>query len=121
MRNTLLLCLLAAAAAPALPAQGPVPARITLAEAVALAADTAPAVRLAELEVRRAGARATQARSDLLPTLTANAGVLNRSYNWAGLGVGKAGLPLPDLVGPFGMGDARLQVSQALFDAAGLQ
>jgi outer membrane protein TolC len=54
------------------PASGPVPARITLAEAVRRALDQNPTVRVAVAEIARADALVKQARAGWYPTLTGN-------------------------------------------------
>jgi outer membrane protein TolC len=107
----------ASAAAQAVPA-GP---RLTLAEAVALAARTAPGVEAAGYRVDEASARVRETRADLLPALTATAGYVNRSATLASTGFSfPPGLPfsLPALIGPYDNVDGRLRVTQTLFDYA---
>jgi outer membrane protein len=95
--------------------------RLTLAEAVALAAEAAPAVEAAGYRVEGAAARVRETRADLLPALTASAGYVNRSATLASTGFSfPPGLPfsLPALIGPYDNVDGRLRISQTLFDYA---
>ncbi len=127
MRRQIVLLLGAAlgAAPAALRAQAPegAPVPLSLAQAVAVARDTTPGVRLAALRVEASEARARQARGALLPTVGATVGNLDRTFNRASMGIefpaipGQA--PIPDLIGPFDNFDARLKLTQTLFDPAG--
>ena len=122
MRETVVVLLLLAApvaARPALAAQSPAPVRLSFGEAVARATGAAPAVELAGLRADEARARVRQARAYILPSLSASAAWLNRSLNRQSFGIPFPGPPQPDLVGPFDNADARLRVSQALFDWSG--
>jgi outer membrane protein len=101
---------LACAAEP--PAPG---ARLTLSEAVALASAEAPAVRIALLKSLEAVARRGQERASLLPSLSGSAFGLNRTFNLEAQGFSLPGFPV--LIGPVDQVDARLRVTQALFDA----
>jgi outer membrane protein len=107
-------------AAQANPAQ---PVTLTLSRAVAIASDTAPGVRLAELRREESEARYRQARSELLPTLTGAATEVNRTFNLKAMGLSfptAPGFPaFPDKVGPFSVFDARLNLRQTLFDPSG--
>jgi len=109
-----------AAAASAVPALAQEP--LTLAEAVARAATSAAPVELAEIRVEGAEAAVRQARSALLPTFTATAGILNRSFNRRSLGIEfpapPGGSAPPDRVRPFDNYDARIRMQQTLFDLA---
>jgi len=105
------------AAAQAAPAER----RLTLADAVYLAAQAAPAVEAATYRVDEAEARVRETRADLLPAVTATAGYVNRSATLASTGFSfPPGLPfsLPALIGPYDNVDGRLRVSQTLFDYA---
>jgi len=127
MRRQIFILLGAAlgAAPAALRAQAPegAPVPLSLAQAVAVARDTTPGVRLAALRVEESEARARQARGALLPTVGATVGNLDRTFNRASMGIefpaipGQA--PIPDLIGPFDNFDARLKLTQTLFDPAG--
>jgi outer membrane protein TolC len=127
MRRQIVILLGAAlgAAPAALRAQAPegAPVPLSLARAVAVARDTTPGVRLAALRVEESEARARQARGALLPTVGATVGNLDRTFNRASMGIefpaipGQA--PIPDLIGPFDNFDARLKLTQTLFDPAG--
>lgn len=97
---------------------GPVP--LSLADAVKRAAGATAPVELAKLQVEDAQARVREARSALLPSLSASAGWLNHSMNKNSFGIefptvpGQA--PIPDLIGPFDTYDARFQVRQTILD-----
>jgi outer membrane protein TolC len=95
--------------------------RLSLADAVGLATESAPAVQAAGYRVEGAAARVRETRADLLPALTATAGYVNRSATLASTGFSfPPGLPfsLPALIGPYDNVDGRLRVSQTLFDYA---
>ena len=113
--------LAAAAAAQAPPAAPAAPVKLTLAEAVAIAAGETPAVRLAALRTDEARSRRTQARAALLPSLSGSAFVTDRTFSFAAMGIGFVQLPgvtIPDRIGPVNQVDARLRATQALVDAA---
>jgi outer membrane protein TolC len=95
--------------------------RLTLADAVGLAAQSAPAVEAANYRVDEAAARVRETRADLLPTLTATAGYVNRSATLASTGFSfppAVPFSLPALIGPYDNVDGRLRVTQTLFDYA---
>jgi outer membrane protein TolC len=124
MRKPLLALPLAAAlSAGALAAQQAAPVPLSLARAVAVAADTAPAVRLAELRVSEAEQRVRETRGALLPTLNAAVAEDRRTQNLETFGFS---LPLPPgqslnpKIGPVDVFDARLRASTPLYDPAGL-
>jgi outer membrane protein len=116
---------LAAALSPGLAAQGTpaAPLPLTLSRAVAISTDTAPQVRLAELRTAEALQRFRQARSVLLPSLSAAASDFNRTFNKATFGIEFPTLPgsppASDRIGPFTVFDARFTLRQTLFDPAG--
>jgi outer membrane protein len=101
-------------------AQSDPPRRLTLGQAVQLAAGTAPPVEVATSRVDAAQARARQTRAGLLPTLSGTAGYLNRSATLASTGFSFSipGFSIPPLIGPYDNLDARLRVTQPLFDFA---
>ena len=111
---------LAAGATDLVPANQPIP--LSLAEAVALAAESTSAVRVAGLKTTEAEARRGQARAALLPSLSSGAFYLERTFNYRTLGVSFPSIPgfpsIPDLVGPVDQVDARLRATQTVFDAA---
>jgi outer membrane protein len=116
-RNTSLrlVAVLAALGVAPLAAQAPqAPARLSFADAVRRAGGEAPAVALASLRTDEADARVGQARAALLPSLSASAGWLNRSFNSRSIGIGFPGVP--ELIGPFNNYDGRVTVTQTLFD-----
>ncbi len=103
----------------------PPPVRLTLAGAVARAADSAPAALVAALRADEAAARVGQVRAPLRPALAASAAWLNRTFNPEQIGLAvPAGFPGASggVIGPFDNWDARLRATQSLFDrAAGLR
>lgn len=118
-RNRLVVLALTLVAAPvAAQAPAPPPLRLSFAEAVRRAAGEAPAVELAGLRTDEARARVRQARGALLPALTATGGWLDRSFNSRAQGISFPGVPT--IIGPFSAYDARLRVSQTLFDYSSL-
>jgi outer membrane protein len=119
----LALSALATRVAPARAAEPPaIPARLTLAQAVAAAVQGAAPVQVADLKLREAEQRRTQSRAALLPALGGAASVVDRTFNLKALGFGFPKIPgvasPPDLIGPVDVMDARLRASQTLFDYA---
>src|SRR5438034_167483 len=117
-RKATSLTVLALAAATIAAAQTPTPVRLSFADAVRRAAGTAPVVALAGLRTDEAQARVRQARAALLPSVTASAAWVNRTFNKNSLGINLSfpGAGLPTLIGPFNTYDSRLQVTQTLLD-----
>jgi outer membrane protein len=107
-----------------LAAQQAEPQPLSLSQAVSMAARTTAGVSAAELRVTEAEARVAQARSELLPTVSASSSLGERTFNLEAMGVSfptPAGSPPIDpRVGPVTGVDARLHLNQALFDAAGV-
>ena len=99
------------AAEPALP--------LSFQEAVRLAGEKPPAVVMSHERVQQALARLAQARTNLYPQLSAAASETRRTVNLAAQGITIPGMD--PLVGPFNTFDARLKLTQALFDAETLQ
>jgi outer membrane protein TolC len=124
MRKQLLALPLAAALwAGAASAQDTTPVPLTLARAVAVAADTAPAVRLAELRATEAEQRVRETRGALLPSLNAAVSEDRRTQNLKTFGFElplPAGSEISDKIGPVDVFDARLRATTTLFDPAGL-
>src|SRR5437879_8027912 len=100
----------AAAQAPAAPA----PLRLSVGDAVSMAAGKTPVVGPARLRTTEADARVRQARAALLPSLSGSGAWLNRSFNSRSIGISFPGVP--ELIGPFNNYDARLNAVQTLFD-----
>src|SRR2546426_3998279 len=77
-------------------------------------------VELATLRTTEADARVRQARSVLLPSLSASGAWVNRTFNSKSLGISfppPPGQPgLPELIGPFDNYDGRVRATQTLFD-----
>src|SRR2546428_1662684 len=112
-----------AAAPSSLGAQEPAtttPLRLSFADAVRVASGQATPVELATLRTTEADARVRQARSALLPSLSASGAWVNRTFNSKSLGITFPTIPgqqpLPDLIGPFDNYDGRVRATQALFD-----
>jgi outer membrane protein TolC len=113
--------LLAAGSAAAQNGQPPV--SLTLSRAVAVAADTAPAVQIAALRAGEAGQRTREARGALLPNLNAAVSEDRRTQNLETFGFSlplPPGQSIPPKIGPVDVFDARLRATTPLFDPAGL-
>ena len=112
MRGALALLLCAAAFAPAaIAADG----ALTLAETIQRAQARNAGTRLAGSQVERAEATRSGATATLLPRLEAQAYQSRRTTNLKAQGIEFPGAPT--LVGPFNTFDARLSLSQSIFDA----
>ncbi len=112
------LCALSLAA----PAGAEPPTRLTLAQAVSIAAGSNPGVTLAQFRAQEATARVGQSRAALLPSLTAQATMVDRTYNLYSLGFSLPSAPgappYAALQGPVYDAEARLKLSQPLLDLA---
>ena len=122
-RAVAILAVLGLGAGPARAAEPPsIPARLTLAQAVAAAVRGAAPVQVADLKLREAEQRRTQSRAALLPALGGAASMVDRTFNLKALGFSFPKIPgvasPPDLIGPVEVMDARVRASQALFDYA---
>lgn len=110
-------------------AQTPAPRRLSLGDAVRLAASQTVGVQSAELHVEQAQARVKQSRSALLPQVALTPGWSNHTVNSASFGFNfptpEGEKPLLDpngqIIGPVPMWDFRGQVSQTVYDAAATQ
>jgi outer membrane protein TolC len=97
------------------------PLRLSFADALTRAAG-APTITLAGLRGDEARGRIREARSSLLPALTANGSWVNRTFNKDALGIqfpSFPGSPSGKLIGPFDVYDLRVQLNQTLLDFAG--
>lgn len=118
----LLAFLARAAHAQEAPARPDTVVRLSLAEAVRLAAQQNVAVESARYRVSAAQARVTQRRADLLPTVSAAAREARTTLNSAA--AFPIELPVPGIdprgtvLGPLDVFDARARVTQSLFDPA---
>src|SRR3989442_10862842 len=96
------------------------PLRLSFADAVRVASGQATPVELATLRTSEADARVPQARSALLPSLSASGARVNRTFNSKSLGISfptPPGQPgLPELIGPFDNYDAPLPAPHTLVD-----
>jgi len=123
MRTVLSLLCVLALRVPMATAQSSAPPSLSLVEAVRRGLGAAPGVVAARAEVHQAEARQRETRSELLPSLDAGASYVNRTYNIHTFGIefpSAPGEPFPDLVGPFGVADARAFLHQSLFDYAAI-
>jgi outer membrane protein TolC len=123
MRKRTLAIAFALAAAGAGAARAQEPVRLTLERAVAVAADTAPAVQLAALRAVQAEQRVREVRGALLPSLSAAASEARRTANLETFGFAfplPPGQSIPSKIGPVDVFDARLRASTPLFDPAGI-
>ncbi|HEX6749122.1 MAG TPA: TolC family protein [Longimicrobium sp.] len=104
-------------------AQNAQPVTLTLSRAVAVAADTAPAVQIAGLRAEQAQERIRETRGALLPNLSAAVAEDRRTQNLETFGFQlplPPGQSIPPKIGPVDVFDARLRASTPLFDPAGL-
>ena len=103
-------------------AQTPEPLRLSFAAAVSRAAGTAPAVTLAGLRADESRARIRQTRAALLPDLSVTGSWVSQTINPKTLGfkINIPGFGFPQLFGPFDVYDARLRLTQTVFDYAGV-
>src|SRR5262249_3403945 len=95
------------------------PLRLSFADAVTRATGGAPAVSLAGFRSDEARGRVREARSPLLPSFSANASWVNRTFNKDALGLkfpNFPGAPPGKLIGPFDVYDLRVQLNQTLLD-----
>jgi outer membrane protein len=100
-------------------AQAAPPQRLTLAGAVQRATESAPGVQTAAYRIDEARARVGEARSRLLPSLSVAGAWYNRSATVASFGLSLPGVPA--LIPPFDNLDARVRLTQPLFDWSGWQ
>jgi outer membrane protein TolC len=96
--------------------------RLSLAGAVEMATHQNASVEIAGLRVSEAKSRLTQSHAVFFPGLNGTASGVNRTFNIKALGFTFPAFPgvpaFPDLIGPVTVVDARLQVTQTLFDYA---
>jgi outer membrane protein len=101
-------------------AQAQEPLRLSFADALTRAA-SAPIVTLAGLRGDEARGRIREARSPLLPSVTAGGSWVNRTFNKDALGIkfDFPGAPASGkMIGPFDVYDLRIQLTQTLLDFA---
>lgn len=106
-------------AIPAAAQRPEIPPRLTLREALAIALDRSPALRLAAARERQAEGAERKAKSEMLPHVGVRASQAGLTRNLAAMGLdGDAfgGRDIRSRVGPFGNFDARVVVTQDLFD-----
>jgi len=108
-------------------AQANPPLELSLKQAIdmALAPDGDTRVRLAQEAVKQAQDRSAQARAALLPNLDAAVSQQSQTRNLAAFGI-KISVPIPgftfpELVGPFGVFDARASATQTIFDFSAIR
>lgn len=117
-RSTLITLLAVAGVAARAAAQGSEPLRLSFADAVSRATGAAPAVTLAGFRIDEARARIRETRAPLLPDLSATGSWVSQTLNPQAFGFKFPGFQLPHVLGPFDLYDARLHLSQTLFDYA---
>lgn len=101
---------------------GPPPRALTLGEAARLAARQSALAEAARYRVDEAQARATQARSALLPSLRATASDGKRTFNTASFGLPLPGVPPTGaVIGPVRNVDVRGRVEANVLDVAAVQ
>jgi outer membrane protein len=106
----------------ALPLSGQAPFPLSLKRAVEIAASPEgnTNLQLSGEALKQAAARSVQVRAALLPDLAGSIGARNQTVNLAAMGIGFnvpiPGFSFPRLVGPFTTVDARVSVSQTVFD-----
>jgi len=123
MRRRLLAVALLSLPAAARVAAAQEPVGLTLGRAVAVAGDTAPAVRLAELRSLEAQQRVREVRGALLPNFSAAVAEDRRTSNLETFGFElplPPGQSIPPKIGPVDVFDARMRASTPLFDPAGI-
>jgi outer membrane protein len=124
MKTHILAALLALAPAIAVPASGqgtapagaPAAIRLSLADAISRALDAGTAVRIATTSTREAEARAREARSALLPQLSAGGQLANETINLATFGFTVPGQP--NVTAPFNVVDAHISFAMNVIDFA---
>jgi outer membrane protein TolC len=95
--------------------------RLSLSEAVTVAADTSPAVRIAALRTTEAAQRVREAQSALLPQLSADASEVRRTASIKTFGITfptPPGESFPTRIGPYNVFDARLRAQQSVYNQA---
>jgi outer membrane protein TolC len=91
--------------------------QLNLDQAVAWARDSSATAKLAASREAEANARKSEATSNLLPTLTASATQMTKSYNFLTGGLSFPGFALPSPIPWYSIQDARLTVQAPLFSA----
>lgn len=118
----LIALVLALIFAGSLRAQAPAPLRLSFADAVrqatGAAPDVPPSISIAGFRSDAAAARVREARSGLLPNLSLSGSWANRNFNSKAQGISFPGVPT--IIGPFNAYDARVRVTQTLFDFSNL-
>lgn len=103
------------------------PVVLSLKQAVdlALAPDGNARVQLADSAARQSETRAAQTRAALLPNLESSVTEQSQTRNLAAFGIRIAipipGFQFPEVVGPFNVFDARLTLSQSIFDFSAIR
>jgi outer membrane protein len=103
----------------------PLPLSLQRAVDIALAPAGSAKVQLAAEAVKQAQARSAQARSALLPDLSASVAEQNQTRNLQAFGI-QIDLPIPGfhfptVVGPFNTFDARASIQQSVFDFSSIR
>ena len=118
MLRPFLLFVLVTALAAAQAGSG-LPAELTLAQALTIALSNSTNIREALARLDQASGRYQQSRSVLLPQLDVSARQNFQTVNLIGIGIDLASAQ--GLIGPFGSMDARMSLSQDLFNLANVR
>lgn len=125
MKRIAFLLAALACASPAFAAEPAAAVRLTFAEAVELASRQNAGVQVAALRTGQAGAKVTQSRGALLPSVSAQATMSDRTFNLYALGIklptAPGAAPTPALQGPVYDSEARLRFSQPVLDLSAWQ
>ncbi|MCC6651825.1 MAG: TolC family protein [Candidatus Eisenbacteria bacterium] len=93
---------------------------LSFAQVVSMAAQQNASVQVAQLRTAQAAAKVTQSRGALLPSVSGQASMTDRTFNLYALGItlpsAPGAAPYPALQGPVWDSEARLRVSQPVFD-----
>ena len=119
-----LLFLLPAAALAGAPAGPDVPAQLTLSQALNIALSNSTNIREAKAQLDQTSGQYLQTRSALLPQVGVFARQSIETISLQGFGIDIPGLPpsaQQGKVGPFGSMDARVLLSQDLFNLASVR
>lgn len=92
---------------------------LTLDDAIARGVEHNLSALLARADVDAAAGRRWVALSDLLPRVSADLSRTRQTVNLAAFGISAPGFP--EIVGPFNVYDARIGVSQSVFDYAAIE
>ncbi len=96
------------------------PLRLTLGDAIHRGLQANLGVLVAETRVQEAAAVSERRQSLLFPRVEVQTPVALQSHSLKAMGISVPGLPLPDVVGPYGTYEARAYADQAVVDLQAL-